>query len=507
MPDYGMKSFLARYHPRLPLPDQTRTLAAIPLRHEERIIGCLALGSSRERIQVGSGHVLEAIAAQTAGVVVRFETQAALAESRDNFHTLFDSIDDFILILDQGGTIIDHNAALTRRLGRTSDELVGASLPDLHPPGMRDQAREVLSGLLDGRADHSDLPLIDAHQGLVPVETKVTRGRWGNQETLFAISRDMTERVRAESVLRDSEARHREVIASLSEGIVFHDLERDWTMLNPSAEEMLGLTPEEILGRAPLDPAWRAVHEDGTEFDIRCLPIRTCLADNRPVSGMVVGVVHGNGSTVWLSTGAKPLVREPGGAPFGVISSFADITALKRAQDEIKKSRQRYKELAIIDDLTRLYNSRQFFKQLTKEIRRTTRYKHHLSLVLMDIDDFKAYNDTWGHLEGDQVLMGLGRVIRDSIRKADTAYRYGGEEFVVLLPETPGSDAMRLAERIREGFAAIKFSPGGHALVSRTVSVGVTEFVPGEPASEFINRADKNMYEAKRRGKNISYLH
>jgi len=130
------------------------------------------------------------------------------------------------------------------------------------------------------------------------------------------------------------------------------------------------------------------------------------------------------------------------------------------------------------------------------------RYKHPLSLLLLDIDDFKAFNDTFGHLEGDKVLTRMGQVIRRCLRKIDSAYRYGGEEFTVVLPETRGQPATALAERIRREFSQEAFVPEPGRKVAKTVSLGVTEYIPGEELSSFLKRADDSMYRAKKAGKN-----
>jgi diguanylate cyclase (GGDEF)-like protein len=161
------------------------------------------------------------------------------------------------------------------------------------------------------------------------------------------------------------------------------------------------------------------------------------------------------------------------------------------------------KRLSITDGLTKLYNSRYFYNQIKAEIDRTSRYQRPLSLLLLDIDQFKEYNDSYGHLEGDKILVNLGKVIKSCLRKMDSAYRYGGEEFTVILPETEGDEAATVAERIRSMVAAEKFYPKGkNESSSITISIGVTEFVKEEKVSIFVQRADKAMYLSKQSGRN-----
>ena len=165
---------------------------------------------------------------------------------------------------------------------------------------------------------------------------------------------------------------------------------------------------------------------------------------------------------------------------------------------------ERLKELAITDDLTKLYNSRHFYSQLDNEINRFKRYQRSLSLLLIDVDHFKEFNDTYGHLEGDKILHNIARLITSCLRTMDTAYRYGGEEFTVILPETTCDAAMAVSERINEVVKNDLFIENDKKDMS--VSIGVTEYLPGELVSEFVRRADKAMYMAKEGGRNRTSL-
>jgi len=162
----------------------------------------------------------------------------------------------------------------------------------------------------------------------------------------------------------------------------------------------------------------------------------------------------------------------------------------------------RLQDLAITDGLTKLYNSRYFYKQLDSEVNRAKRYNHPLTLLFMDIDYFKRYNDTYGHLEGDKVLFSIGKIIKSCLRKMDTAYRYGGEEFTVILPETNRGEVMTVAKRIKDAMENEKFSPQSEKSISITISIGATEYCPDERISTLVQRADKAMYLSKQRGRN-----
>ena len=163
---------------------------------------------------------------------------------------------------------------------------------------------------------------------------------------------------------------------------------------------------------------------------------------------------------------------------------------------------EKMQKLAITDGLTKLYNSRHFYNQLKIEVDRSNRYRHPLSLLLLDIDHFKDYNDAYGHLEGDKVLIRIGQKIKACLRMMDSAYRYGGEEFTVILPETSGQEAVTVADRIRRSVADEKMLPGSGVSIEVTISIGVTEYNFKEDLVDFIQRADKAMYTSKDTGRN-----
>lgn len=202
-----------------------------------------------------------------------------------------------------------------------------------------------------------------------------------------------------------------------------------------------------------------------------------------------------------ISKGASDFVFKP-------VKFEELLLRLKRVLRERQLSQERVlmlerlKKLSITDGLTKLFNSRYFYSQLKGEIDRSNRYGHPLSLLLLDIDKFKEYNDTYGHLEGDKVLLQLGQTIKSCLRKMDSAYRYGGEEFTVILPETIGEEAETVAHRIRGAVQGERFIPSEGELVGITISIGVTQYAQEEDVAAFVQRADKAMYLSKQAGRN-----
>ena len=203
-----------------------------------------------------------------------------------------------------------------------------------------------------------------------------------------------------------------------------------------------------------------------------------------------------------INKGASDLIFKP-------VNLEELLLRLKRVlrERQLRQERTRMLEslqkLAITDGLTQLYNSRHFYNQLEMEVDRSKRYNHLLALLLVDIDHFKEYNDTYGHLQGDKALVRIGQTIKRCLRTIDSAYRYGGEEFTIILPETGGEEAGTVAYRIKDAVEAEKLFPEPGKAVSITVSIGVTQYHPKEKVQAFIQRADKAMYLSKDKGRNM----
>ncbi len=166
----------------------------------------------------------------------------------------------------------------------------------------------------------------------------------------------------------------------------------------------------------------------------------------------------------------------------------------------------RLRELSITDSLSGLFNQRYFYSILAGEMVGSRKKQHPLSLICFDIDNFKCCNDKLGHLEGDNVIRMVGQILRDTLRHKDMAFRYGGDEFMILLPETDLSNACFSAERIRKAFNS-HWSFGSVCDENTfseqvTLSLGVAQFNHEEVTDTFIKRADLAMYEAKRAGGN-----
>lgn len=185
-----------------------------------------------------------------------------------------------------------------------------------------------------------------------------------------------------------------------------------------------------------------------------------------------------------------------------VLASFASMSI-----DNARLHREMC-QLASTDGLTGLYNHRIFSQMLQEELSRAQRHNLPLALVMFDVDDFKRFNDSYGHPVGDQVLVAVAEILGETLRKCDIAFRYGGEEFIAILPETPAEPAVLVAERIRQTIEtqSRRHLPDsiGHGV---TVSVGVASFPrDGESGESLLKMVDDLLYRAKKEGKNNVYF-
>ena len=180
-----------------------------------------------------------------------------------------------------------------------------------------------------------------------------------------------------------------------------------------------------------------------------------------------------------------------------------DARHTRQARD---RSMRELRRLAVTDTLTGLYTSGHLFKQLKAEVGRSQRYSRTVSICMLDVDSFKSINDTYGHQEGDRALVFLANTIRAVMRESDDAYRYGGEEFVLVLPETDGAAALLVAERLRAAVQASDVVTDSGAQFRLSISIGVAQCESEEDDKSLLKRADMAMYEAKGMGRNQVFL-
>ena len=273
-------------------------------------------------------------------------------------------------------------------------------------------------------------------------------------------------------------------------------------VVNEAMEELFGKSADEIRGLIDGDLLSAAVTGEREHNDRQTLDQ---MAAAREELEMYV-----NGVTVpglWL----KRPVLAPDGTTRAMRPAILDtshrheVTELRQSMEQLRLANQELQQamaeleqLASTDKLTGAWNRRRIEEAVVNEMERLKRYDHPLSLLVIDIDLFKMVNDQFGHSVGDQVLVQLAVIIRRTLRATDSLTRWGGEEFVVLSPNTTLSTAALLAERLREKIATADFSTIKHI----SVSIGVAECMSGETWEDWFKRADAALYRAKSGGRN-----
>ena len=274
-----------------------------------------------------------------------------------------------------------------------------------------------------------------------------------------------------------------------SDAIIFADKRGKITFWNSKAVNVFGFSREEIVGK-PLVSLMPKSYEIKHNENIHKLFNNTESIH----SGTAVELecLRKNGKTIWVE---MTLTAIKDGQKFVLASIVRDIS--KRI-----KLQQKLFQQAITDPLTGVYNRRHFDEMLKTEFERANRYKKSFSVIVMDIDSFKQINDKYGHLYGDKVLINATEIFADVLRTVDSVYRYGGDEFGIILPETTKAEALEVAERLRSRFAKkCKIKDGR---IKLSLSIGLVSFPEeGRDEKSLVSAADRRMYHSKGEGGNI----
>jgi len=401
---------------------------------------------------------------------------------------------------DRKGNVFLFNPGAERILGYSRDEVVGKMNVSLLSPAR--QEGEVPNFLSpgkfggNGQAQDIETEIVTRNGRRIPIRfsSMVIRDE-GGKDGIFWFFNDISASKMIPDYLRESEEKFRNIVESARDAII--SIDEDWEILmaNPAVEEILGYDTGELIGmdiRLLLPPRyagnWDLIRsytapKEATEEETRYVELSALHKSGREIS------VHVSISET-LAHGKKM---------FNAI--LRDISGRKAYEEELRL-------LSITDSLTGLFNRRHFFSLAQKDLERALRNKVPFSILMIDIDNFKMYNDTYGHHGGDSLLKEIAGLLGKTFRLMDTCFRFGGEEFLVLLPETDDAGAVMAAERFRGRLAGKKFflAPMGPP-VSVTASIGVTAYRDGWTIDDVVRHADLGMYAAKHEGRNktVSY--
>lgn len=302
--------------------------------------------------------------------------------------------------------------------------------------------------------------------------------------------------MRQQRIQAESEARYRLLAENSTDTIIRSTTDGHRLYVSPSIRRLVGWEPDEF--------AVKQFHEIIHPDD---LPVIREVLDNLH-TGREITVQwryrHRSGGYVWVEGRGRAVSATPG-EPVQYVLGVRDISAQKAAEQALEAANAKLTLLAATDHLTGLANRRHFDSVYTTEWMRARREQQPLSVLMLDVDHFKAFNDTHGHQAGDDCLIAVGTTIQGTLKRAsDVASRYGGEEFVVLLPGTDTEGAQQVAEQLRDDIERLRvvIPPDGVAHV--TVSIGVATAIPQRehrPAA-LIAGADAALYEAKQKGRN-----
>ncbi|MDZ4251868.1 MAG: diguanylate cyclase [Sulfuritalea sp.] len=381
------------------------------------------------------------------------------------------------------------NSAYLEWFGKTADQMRGISVQELMGEALFRQNEPYIRAALRGERQDFERTLIkaDGSTGYTWAQY-VPDIEGGRVKGFFVLVSDISRLKRVEMDLVASEANLKAIIETEPECVKLLAPDGRLLRMNRAGLDMIEADAEEqVIGAHVVD---LVVPEHKDAFNT--LNERVARGEAGSLEFEIVGL---KGRRRWLDTHAVPM-RDANGQITGLLGVTRDITEHKKAQQELER-------LSQIDALTGLSNRRYFMSLAEQELARTQRYGGALSVFMMDLDHFKVVNDTYGHQTGDLVLQKLGSLCREALREFDSVGRIGGEEFAVILPQTDGSRALEVAERLRQAVARTEMALDRGLPLHFTLSIGVTTLVGGSANIDtLLGQADSALYEAKRSGRN-----
>jgi len=386
-----------------------------------------------------------------------------------------------------GPEIVYVNPALCAQTGYTADELLGQTPrilqgPQTDPAVLR-RLRETIAngGFFEGQTVNyrkDGTPYL-VHWNISPV--------FGDREQIthyVSVQSDITER-------EGFERFNQQLMASLGEGVFGLDHRGRLTLVNQAAMDLLGYTNEQALLGANAHELMHPRYPDGRYYPESECPITHVMQTEEPLEAWRDTFFRADGQPLSVETYATPL--------YGVFGETEGVVVVFRHISEQLALEAQLEHAANHDRLTGAFNRHFFDGLVEKELARSARRGEPLSLLILDIDHFKRFNDEHGHLVGDDVLKQLVNHISQRVRESDILARWGGEEFALLLPDTSAEGARQLAETLRASVEAAQF---GEGLPNLTISIGGSQMDVNETPKAGFRRADAALYQAKESGRN-----
>ncbi len=314
---------------------------------------------------------------------------------------------------------------------------------------------------------------------------------------MLGVSTDITTRKKMENELRESRDLLSTIFNNIDACIYLKDKDYRFSYVNPKTEEVFGLNLNQIVGKKGNEILPTEVAELFHITDKKVFDEKIAQYEEEHIQ-----LEDGSFRSYWSMK--IPLIEESGEVNklIGVSTEITELTLLRKELEnkvnhEISQ-RLAQEKLAITDPLTGLFNRLKLDSLLKNELERLRRHSGELGIMLIDIDDFKKVNDSYGHQAGDELLIAFSNVIKKNIRKTDSPGRWGGEEFLILCPGTSEVGLEQLAEKLRSEIEQEAFKD----LKPITASIGISSFKERDTLKDIISRADKALYRAKEKGKN-----
>jgi diguanylate cyclase (GGDEF)-like protein/PAS domain S-box-containing protein len=408
--------------------------------------------------------------------------------STRGYEALLNHLQDGIFVVEEG-KLTYVNPRLADMLGYPVDDLIGRHFTEIVCADDRPIAMERHYARLDGAKvpQTYDIRLLTSQGQAIFCSFNVglSETTAGSTVTVGSI-RDVTQQKATLEALEKSREDFKSIFDKLPDVIYRADMHGIITKISPSCFNLLGYPSEEMLGTALVD-----YYCDPTE---RPALVQAIIDGGGKATQIEARLKHKNGAVIWVSSNVS-LRCNPDGEPAYIEGVSRNISKRKQLEEELTV-------LSRTDALTGAYNRRCYMDKTEEVIHMIKRYQRPASMMILDLDHFKTINDNYGHQAGDLALKAFANLCRQEIRESDLFGRLGGEEFGLILPETPIQFAQNLAERIREAVAALRIRVG-HQAIRVTVSIGLTEFGPDETSVDaVIHRADLAMYQAKLGGRN-----